>query len=475
MMKNGLKSGSASRAHVMPDNKSPARDSALLSQAIAGVLRHAQGGDLPLFAWTLGLPRDAWLAMLSTYFPESKALEPMSPAAYAAIEKSTPELFRHLAVMLLEQRSPEVDSVHADWLARAFAAACLGSRHLWMDLGLRGRADVSALLSAWFPALHAKNAHNLKWKRFLFAELAARRGASEIEPPNCNRCDEFPICFPAASCVDGEKMESKEKAIELRGSVWMTVDGESFGGAGRVELLARIDECGSITQAAKGMKMSYKAAWDAIDSMNNLAGEPLVERLAGGKGGGGTRLTPRGKQLVENFKIIDQEHRKFVDQLSRQAEGIADDFILIRRMNMKTSARNQLLGKVSTVTRGAVNDEIELEIAGGQRIVASVTHESAASLGLQAGTEAFALIKASSVIVVTEGQGAQFSARNQLPGVISRVQAGAVNTEVVIDLHDGGAIAAIVTNESSDALALAAGKAATAIFKASSVILGVAT
>ncbi len=268
-------------------------------------------------------------------------------------------------------------------------------------------------------------------------------------------------------------MEAKGKAIELRGSVWMTVGGENFGGPGRVELLARIAECGSITHAAKAMKMSYKAAWDAIDSMNNLAGEPLVERLTGGKGGGGTHLTQRGRQLVDNFRIIEREHRKFVDQLSQQADGIADDFLLIRKMNMKTSARNQFLGKVAEVRRGATNDEIDLEIAGGQRIVAIVTHESTAILGLQPGAEAFALIKASSVIVVTDGQGAKFSARNQVPGVISRVQPGAVNTEVVIDLAGGGAIAAIVTNESSNTLELVVGKPATAIFKASSVILGV--
>ena len=89
--------------------------------------------------------------------------------------------------------------------------------------------------------------------------------------------------------------------------------------------------------------MSYKAAWDAVDAMNNLAGEPLVERVSGGKGGGGTRLTRRGAQLVENFKLIEREHRHFIEQLSRQAEGIADDFLLLRRINMKTSARNQFL------------------------------------------------------------------------------------------------------------------------------------
>ena len=71
-------------------------------------------------------------------------------------------------------------------------------------------------------------------------------------------------------------MEAKDKAIELHGSVWMTVGGENFGGKGRIALLAKIAECGSISQAAKSIKMSYKAAWDAIDTMNNLAGEPLV-------------------------------------------------------------------------------------------------------------------------------------------------------------------------------------------------------
>lgn len=268
-------------------------------------------------------------------------------------------------------------------------------------------------------------------------------------------------------------MESKDKSIELRGSVWMMVDGENFGGPGRVALLAKIAECGSITQAAKTIKMSYKAAWDAIDSMNNLAGEPLVERLSGGKGGGGTRLTRRGEQLVENFSIIEREHRRFIDQLSRQAEGIADDFLLIRRMNMKTSARNQFLGKVTNVKRGAVNDEIELEVVGGQKIVAIITHESTEGLGLCPGAEAFALVKSSSIIVVTDDEGAKFSARNQLCGVISRIQAGAVNTEVVIELTGGGAIAAIITNESANALGLAIGAKATGVFKASSVILGI--
>ena len=140
---------------------------------------------------------------------------------------------------------------------------------------------------------------------------------------------------------------------------------------------------------------------------------------------------------------------------------------------MKTTARNQFLGKVAEVKQGAVNDEVTLELPGGQHIVAIVTQGSSASLGLVPGAEAFALIKASSIILVADSAGARFSARNQLPGVVTRVQTGAVNTEVVLDLPRGGTIAAIITNQSSTELGIEIGSKVTAIFKASSVILGV--
>ena len=140
---------------------------------------------------------------------------------------------------------------------------------------------------------------------------------------------------------------------------------------------------------------------------------------------------------------------------------------------MKTSARNQLVGTVSAVTTGAVNDEIELALPGGQRIVAVITRNSAASLGLVVGAEAFALVKASSVVVVADMGSARLSARNQLAGSVTSVTPGAVNSEVVIDVGGGLSIAAIVTQDSARSLGLAPGAPATAIFKASSVIVGV--
>jgi molybdate transport system regulatory protein len=140
---------------------------------------------------------------------------------------------------------------------------------------------------------------------------------------------------------------------------------------------------------------------------------------------------------------------------------------------MKTSARNQFAGIVRVVKDGAINDEIELEVSGGLRVVATVTRESRSELGLDIGAKAFALVKASSVVLMTDMGKVRLSARNQFAGRVSRIVPGAVNTEVVLDLPGGGSVAAIITNESAQSLDLAPGRQATAIFKASSVIVGV--
>ncbi|NYH15217.1 molybdopterin-binding protein [Paraburkholderia bryophila] len=143
---------------------------------------------------------------------------------------------------------------------------------------------------------------------------------------------------------------------------------------------------------------------------------------------------------------------------------------------MKTSARNQFYGTVSAVTRGSVNDEVSLALAGGHEIVAVVTHESTETLGLVVGSAAFALIKASWVVLLVENESGaplKLSARNQLRGTVLSVKRGAVSAEVSLGLEGGAVITAVVTNESVDTLGLAEGSVAVAAFKASSVILGV--
>ena len=102
----------------------------------------------------------------------------------------------------------------------------------------------------------------------------------------------------------------------IDGRLWLSKADHNFLGKGRIELLEQIGETGSISKAAKAMKMSYKAAWDAVDAMNNLAEEPLVERSTGGKGGGGTHLTPYARELITTYRVLEEEHERFLHNLS---------------------------------------------------------------------------------------------------------------------------------------------------------------
>jgi molybdate transport system regulatory protein len=263
--------------------------------------------------------------------------------------------------------------------------------------------------------------------------------------------------------------------LRVRSALTLETRTGALAGKRWMELLTRLGTSRSIAAAAKAVGLSYKAAWDAIETMNNLSERPLVERTKGGSGGGGTRLTERGRQLVATFGAIEAENNRFLELLNSRIAHLDQDLRILGRLTMLTSARNHFAGKVTRIRKGSVNDEVELALSGGERLTAIVTHESAQNLGLKLGSEAVALVKASWVIVALDSKPAlKLSARNQLAGAIRRVTPGVVNAEVVIELKGGNAVAAIVTNEAVKELSLATGKRVVAIFKASSVILGVA-
>ena len=139
---------------------------------------------------------------------------------------------------------------------------------------------------------------------------------------------------------------------------------------------------------------------------------------------------------------------------------------------MKISARNVLAGTVSSLQPGAVNAEVGIAL-GGDRLVAVVTMESVRALELAEGAPVLAIVKAPWVLLMSDASGVRLSARNQLRGTVKAVECGAVNAEVVLTLAGGTEITAIVTREAVGELGLQAGASATAVIKASNVILGV--
>lgn len=134
------------------------------------------------------------------------------------------------------------------------------------------------------------------------------------------------------------------------------------------------------------------------------------------------------------------------------------------------SARNQFQGTIAEVKEGAVNGIVKLNIGGDNHISATISMDSIKELGLVAGKEATAIVKATEVMMANGKL--NISARNQLTGTVSAIEEGAVNAIVKLDVAEGVAVSSTISMEAVKELGLAVGKEATAIIKATSVMIG---
>lgn len=246
--------------------------------------------------------------------------------------------------------------------------------------------------------------------------------------------------------------------------------------AGRLDarffaLLQALADTGSINKAARTAGLSYKGAWLLLEAACNLAHEPLLATATGGAGGGGTRLTPAAHGLLAAWRSLQADHREFLRSQETRLLQLPALAGLLRRMSMKTTARNQFAGTVGAIEIGPVSAEVTITLKHGDAITATLTAAAARRLKLEPGKEAIALIKASAVVLVTDFAGWQLSARNQLAGTVSRIERGAVSSLVVLTLPGGATLSASVTNEGVEALGLKAGVTATAVFKAYAVMV----
>ncbi len=266
-----------------------------------------------------------------------------------------------------------------------------------------------------------------------------------------------------------------DRDFELHAELTIRVGDATLANPKRIELLRQIDKLGNLTRAAQLAGYSYKGAWDAIDQMAALSGGTLIERHAGGKGGGGTTLTERGRQLLRNFTLIQDEHQRFIGRLNKLAQGLSNDYALANEIAMKTSARNQFAGIIVSIVPGPVNDELGIMVNGNQLVSASITHGSCRELQLDIGAKVFALVKASSVGIALPGKTARKpNAGNVFAGIARTVIRGERTSEVAVMLEGGMEIVGTLPNAEVDALALKPGDAVMAGFDPSSVIIGIA-
>lgn len=239
----------------------------------------------------------------------------------------------------------------------------------------------------------------------------------------------------------------------------------------RVALLQAVGDLGSISAAARRLGLSYKAAWDAVQAMNNLFEGPLVTASPGGRAGGAAGLTPRGEAVVAAFSRVRRELEATLSKLeSHLGEGPSRD--LFWSLGMRTSARNALRGVVCAIASGPVSAQVELDLGDGVALTAVLTRQSVEDLGLAPGVAAIALIKANFVSLAAT-DGVNSAAPNQTSGVVAAREDGGDDCEVALDIAAGKTLIANVRTQIADGLGLAAGVRATALIRPSDIILAV--
>lgn len=243
-------------------------------------------------------------------------------------------------------------------------------------------------------------------------------------------------------------------------------------GRDRIRLLEAVARSGSITAGAKEAGLSYKAAWDALNAMANLFGQPLLETRSGGRSGGGAKLTETGLRTVSAFHRLEAELTRLLAGLEPDLAGTGiKPLHLVSGFLMKTSARNVLRGTITSIVSDAITAEVGITVSEDTTIHSLVTRESVRQLGLVEGREAMVLIKAPFVVIAAGGEPPAVSTRNRIAGTVLNCETSPVSAEVVLDIGGGKTLAATITAHSATNLGLEPGKQVYALFDAAHVII----
>lgn len=203
----------------------------------------------------------------------------------------------------------------------------------------------------------------------------------------------------------------------------------------RIEVLRLIERTGSISQAAREAGVSYKAAWQAIDTLSNLTGMALVEKNVGGVGGGGARVTQAGKRLLEIATLLEMKRQLFLKELSSQNNSSVEN--ALPQLGVQTSMRNHLPCRVKSLKLTGPIVRVVLELRDGSMLVARITRTSAELLSLKPGLSVLALCKATAVKIELETSRSDAANFNLLHGVVDRRSPGEGDDELSIELDCG--------------------------------------
>lgn len=258
--------------------------------------------------------------------------------------------------------------------------------------------------------------------------------------------------------------------MELSSKLTLEMLGKPFLLEKRIELLHAIGEHGSISKAAKAVPMSYKSAWEAVDSMNALSPEPIVCRETGGKDGGGTTITEYGKKLLENYAVLKEEHRRFLERLSELTDIQSGAFKTIGRLAMQISARNQIQAEVVSVDSENVNANILLKLKSGKELLSTITKEAVENLNVEENQTVIAIFKSNAVLLSKKTD--EKSNKNRLKGIVTKIDKDIENSKVVVDIGDHDTIVSVLPTAVLEKMELIEGSSVIAMIKANDIMIG---
>ncbi|TCP93322.1 molybdate transport system regulatory protein [Cricetibacter osteomyelitidis] len=211
----------------------------------------------------------------------------------------------------------------------------------------------------------------------------------------------------------------------------------------RIKLLKEIQQCGSINQAAKNAKVSYKSAWDHLQAMNEISPHPLLERNTGGKNGGGTSLTTYALRLLQLYDFLQQTQEKAFAVLQDENVPLESLLSATARFSLQSSARNQLIGNINKLTYEHGKCLVEVRIGGLiEPLYAEITEKSAVRLQLVSDKEIMLMIKAPWIKIIKNTEKNEQTFKNLVKGNVTEVT-GKDKNEVIIDLGNNIEICAI--------------------------------
>lgn len=251
--------------------------------------------------------------------------------------------------------------------------------------------------------------------------------------------------------------------FEVNGSIWVKKDNKSFIGQGRVELLQNIHIHGSISKAAKAMKMSYKAAWDSVDIMNKLSNKPVVSKVIGGKGGGGTVITAHAKELIHAFEEILSLNRSYFETLSDSFnEQIIDE-------KDDEPVFSRLQGTICDKKNINENYEVSIQLASGQVLTSVESKKFVLEKNLDIKDNINFLIETNNIVLTKEIL--DNSARNLLKGNVTKINDDGINANITIDCGEDDILHAKITSSSCNKLEINIGDTIYAQFKAYNITI----